>query len=115
MTICSLLSHFSFLMCVVSQAAGPSSRELRHDSDLCRLVAGGCDSQRKGKGEREGKGRGNREGSQWQGGWVVIDGMPVPLLTQGGGDERLAVNTRVTASLNTLLPTETETHWSSRV
>lgn len=53
----------SHLMSVVSQTAGPISRELRHDSDLCRLVAGGCDSERKGKEEeREGVGSegGNR-------------------------------------------------------
>lgn len=47
-------------------------------------------------------------------GGFVIDGMPVPLLTRGGGYERLAVNTRVTASLNAHLPTETKTHQSSR-
>lgn len=66
MSVCSLISHFSYLMSVVSQTAGPISRELRHDSDLCRLVAGSCDSERKGKG---GEGEGEREGSPgWEGG-----------------------------------------------
>lgn len=66
MSVCSLISHFSYLMSVISQTAGPNSRELRHDSDLCRLVAGGCDSERKGKG---GEGEGEREGSPgWGGG-----------------------------------------------
>lgn len=69
-SVCSLISHFSYLMSVVSQTAGPISRELRHDSDLRRLVAGGCDSERKRKGgERRGEGiirerrggRGNRK------------------------------------------------------
>lgn len=58
MSVCSLISHFSYLMSVVSQTAGPISRELRHDSDLRRLVAGGCDSERKGEGGgRRGEGK----------------------------------------------------------
>lgn len=60
--VCSLISHSSYLMSVVSQAAGPISREPSHDSDFCRLVAGGCDSQRKGEGEegkREAQGAGD--------------------------------------------------------
>lgn len=76
-------------MSVVSQTAGPISRELKHDSDLCRLVADGCDSKRKGKGgewgkevkrERERKGEG------------VIDGMPFPPPTKGSRDEQLAIH-----------------------
>lgn len=57
-SVCSLISHFSYLMSVVSQTAGPISRELRHDSDLCRLVAGGCDSEWKGAGGGRGEGKG---------------------------------------------------------
>lgn len=52
---CSL-SHFPFFShvsrLVVEQTAGPISREPSRDSDpLCRLVAGGRDSERGGVGE----------------------------------------------------------------
>ncbi|KAK2835724.1 hypothetical protein Q5P01_016208 [Channa striata] len=40
-----------------AKTAGPISRELRHDSDLRRLVAGGCDSERKRKEGRRGGGK----------------------------------------------------------
>lgn len=68
MSTCSLISHFSYLMSVVSQTAGPISRELRHDSDLRRLVAGGCDSERKGGETREEKRKGGEGKGRSQGG-----------------------------------------------
>lgn len=64
-SVCSLISHSSYLMSVVLQAAGPISREPSHDSDFCRLVAGGCDSERKGEG---GEGEERSAGCQgWDG------------------------------------------------
>ena len=98
MSVCSLISHFSYLMSVVSQTAGPISRELRHDSDLRRLVAGGCDSERKGKGGRgEGKGRQSKGGQKQREAEGVMGGMSFPPLTQGSRGEQLAMNTCVAA------------------
>lgn len=61
-------------MSVVSQTAGPISRELRHDSDLRRLVAGGCDSEREREGREEGKGMesggGGRNREKWRVSWM---------------------------------------------
>lgn len=67
MSVCVFVLSFPIphLSCLVSQAAGPISREPSHDSDFCRLVAGGCDSQRKGEGEegkREAQGAGDGTG-----------------------------------------------------
>lgn len=62
-SVCSLISHSSYLMSVVSQAAGPISREPRHDSDFCRLVAGGCDSEREGEKGEWGMGGGKERGA----------------------------------------------------
>lgn len=63
------------------------AQELRHDSDQRRLVAGGCDSERKGKGgefdtfaETERSRRCRR--------WALFSP-----LTRGCGDEQLAMNT----------------------
>ena len=111
-SVCSLISHFSYLMSVVSQTAGPISREPRHDSDLRRLVAGGCDSEQ-GREEGEGEerrggqgGRGERVGTEGGGGcrpWEAVS--PLAL---GSRDEQLAMNTCVAATRST--HTDADTH-----
>lgn len=78
-------------MSAVSQTAGPISRELRHDSDLRRLVAGSCDSERK---EKDGEGRGRelkriRNRVRWR----VSERECLVLFTQHRRDEQLAMNT----------------------
>lgn len=105
MSVCSLISHFSYLMSVVSQTAGPISREPRHDSDLRRLVAGGCDSEtRKGKGRRRGEvvgggGVPDRVGTEGSGGCRPREAFPP--LALGSRDEQLAMNTCVAAARST--------------